>query len=138
MELKLAKSVAEDRKSQEDDNLEFKTRKADSRSSKKTKSCHECGQPMIELKGSTSDGLDYVFFRCSGCGVEMASTDQLRRVAEQSRALKTYNAKITKWGQSLGIRIPKELVTTHKITYNEEVTIVPEEGGFKVLPSKKK
>jgi hypothetical protein len=136
MELKLAKSLSEEGRESDDPRAKRAAKRPASR--KPGKSCHECGHPMKEHKGSTQDGLDYVFFRCSGCGVELAGTDQIRRIAEQSRALKTYNAKITKWGQSLGIRIPKELVTTHNMSHNEEVTIVPEAGGFKVLPSKKK
>jgi hypothetical protein len=105
---------------------------------KKSKTCSECGQPMIKLTGNTQDGFDYVFFRCSGCGEEMANTDQLHEIAGRSRGLKTYNAKITKWGQSLGLRIPKELAIKHSITHNEEVTIVPEENGFRIVPVTKK
>jgi len=67
----------------------------------------------------------------------VASREQLHDIADRSRALKTYSAKITKWGQSLGIRIPKELAAMHKITHNEEVTIVPEENGFRILPTRK-
>lgn len=92
---------------------------------------------MRQMKGNTNDGLDYVFFKCSGCGIEMVSTDQLHEIAAKSRALKTYNAKITKWGESLGIRIPKELVTMHRITHDEEVTIIPEDAGFRIVPAKK-
>ena len=127
MELKLAKSVPDEASAAMKEKPTKRTERA----------CNDCDGSMKELKGSTSDGLDYVFFKCMGCGTEMASTDQLQKIAAQSRALKTYSAKITKWGQSLGIRIPKELVTMHNMSHNEEVTIVPEEGGFRILPSKK-
>jgi|GEM_PF-896853 len=102
------------------------------------RACSGCGRPMKRLRGSTSAGLDYTYFKCAGCGEEMASTEQLHEIAAKSRALKTYNAKITRWGQSLGIRIPKELAAAHDMTHNEEVTIVPEESGFRILPATKK
>ncbi len=124
MELKIGEAVSEKKPVKETARKPAKTEKT----------CSECGRPMKELKGSTSEGLEYVYFKCAGCGEELASREQLHDIAMRSRALKTYNAKITKWGQSLGIRIPKELAAMHKITDNEEVTIVPEENGFRVLP----
>ena len=136
MELKLASTVETETKPKPKEGSKRKN-VSPATARKKQRPCHNCGTEMKKQSGMTNDGLNYVFFKCVGCGSELASTDQLQEIAAQSRALKTYSAKITKWGASLGIRIPKELATTHNITHNEEVVIVPEKGGFRVVPSKK-
>ena len=49
---------------------------------------------------------------------------QLHTVANKSRELKKYHAKLTPWGKSLGLRIPSELVK--KYNFKEEVTLISE------------
>jgi antitoxin component of MazEF toxin-antitoxin module len=49
--------------------------------------------------------------------------------------MKRFNAKISKWGMSLGIRIPKELVKKYNFKDNEEVTMIPEKEGIKIIPA---
>ena len=44
--------------------------------------------------------------------------------------MKKYQVKLSKWGMSLGIRIPKELITKYKFYNNEKVTIIPEKEGI--------
>ena len=61
---------------------------------------------------------------------------QLHEVAEQYRTLKRYNVKLSKWGLSLGIRIPKELVKRYDLKNDGEVSIIPEKKGIKILPSR--
>ena len=93
---------------------------------------------MSRMKANTDQGLEYEFFRCSGCGEELVNTAQLQEVMSKTADIKTYNAKITQWGQSLGIRIPKELVVQHNIASNEEVKIIPDGRGFRIVPKLKR
>jgi antitoxin component of MazEF toxin-antitoxin module len=58
---------------------------------------------------------------------------QLHEVAEKYRQMKRYHAKLSKWGTSVGLRIPKEL--TEKYKFKKEVMIVPEDNGILVLPA---
>ena len=60
----------------------------------------------------------------------------LHNVAQKYREMKRYNAKITPWGQSLGIRIPKALVARYHFKANEEVSIIPEKEGIRIVSSK--
>jgi antitoxin component of MazEF toxin-antitoxin module len=60
---------------------------------------------------------------------------QLHNVAEKYRVMKKYNVKLSKWGLSLGLRIPKELAKKYKFRDNKEVTIIPEDKGIKIVPS---
>ena len=59
---------------------------------------------------------------------------QLHEVAEKYRKMKKHTAKISKWGLSLGIRIPNELVKKYKLKPNEEVSIIPEKDGLRIIP----
>ncbi len=63
----------------------------------------------------------------------MVDRKQLHQVAEHYRHLKRYKAKLSRWGYSLGVRIPKELVQRYRLTEDNTVTIVPEKGGMKIV-----
>jgi antitoxin component of MazEF toxin-antitoxin module len=49
--------------------------------------------------------------------------------------MKRFHAKISKWGMSLGLRIPKELVQKYNFKDEEEVTMIPEKEGIKIIPA---
>jgi DNA-directed RNA polymerase subunit RPC12/RpoP len=102
------------------------------------KKCSECGKQMEEKEGSTPEGISYNYYKCSECGEEIVNMRQLHEVAEQYRAIKLYHAKVTRWGQSLGVRIPKELVTKYHFKANDEVVLIPEKNSIKILPAEKK
>lgn len=94
-----------------------------------------CNGKMKELKDKTPEGVEYIYFKCEKCGEEILNMDQLHNVAEKYRAMKKFNAKISKWGLSLGLRIPKELVEKYHFKNNEEVTMIPEKEGIKIIPT---
>ncbi len=70
---------------------------------------------MEELKSKTPEGVEYNYFKCKKCGEEIVDMKQLHKVAERYREIKMYHAKLSKWGLSLGVRIPKELVKQYKL-----------------------
>jgi hypothetical protein len=98
------------------------------------KKCSECGKGMKELKGVTPEGVSYKYFRCS-CGEEILDMKQLHEVAEEYRTMKRFDAKISKWGMSLGVRIPQDLVRKYNLKESAKVTIIPEEKGMRIIPS---
>lgn len=59
---------------------------------------------------------------------------QLHRVAEKYRVIKNYHVKLSKWGLSLGMRLPKEVVQRYRLKDNEEVVLIPEKEGIKIMP----
>ena len=101
------------------------------------KKCSECGKKMVEKEGATPEGIAYKYFKCSSCGEEIVDMQQLHNVAEKYRVLKRYHAKVTKWGQSLGLRIPKELVVKYRFKQNDEVLLIPDKKGITILPPEK-
>lgn len=97
------------------------------------KKCAECGGEMKEFESKTPEGVSYSYYKCGGCGEEIVDMKQLHSVAEKYRAMKRYSAKLSKWGLSLGVRIPKELVRKYNFKREEEVIMVPEKGGIKII-----
>jgi hypothetical protein len=85
------------------------------------------------MSGKMPDGIAYYYWRCTKCGEEVLGMKELHEVAERYRKMRTYSAKLTKWGLSLGLRIPAELVRKYKLKNKEELKLVPEEKGFRVV-----
>ena len=90
---------------------------------------------MAELAGETPEGVEYKYFKCEKCGEEIVNMKQLHDVAQVYREMRKYHAKLSKWGLSLGVRIPKELVERYHFRNDEEVTIIPEDNGIKIIPA---
>ncbi len=99
------------------------------------KKCSECEGERKELTAKTPEGIAYKYFKCNKCGEEILNMNQLQSVAQKYRAMKRFNAKISKWGMSLGLRIPKELVQRYNFKDDREVTIIPEKEGIRVIPA---
>lgn len=100
------------------------------------KKCNDCEGKMEEKEATTPEGVAYTYYKCKKCGEEIVNMKQLHSVAEKYRKMKLYHAKMTQWGQSLGLRIPKTLVAKYHFKANEEVSIVPEDEGIKIIPNK--
>jgi len=99
------------------------------------KKCSECNVNMKELVSKTPEGIEYKYFKCEKCGEEILDMKQLHNVADKYRELRRYHAKMSKWGESLGVRIPKDLVKKYGLREEREVTILPEKGGIKIIPA---
>ena len=99
------------------------------------KTCSECKGEMTEESAKTPENVNYKYYKCSKCGEEIVNMKQLHDVAEKYRTMKTYNVKLSRWGLSVGLRIPKELTKKYSLKDDKEVRIVPEKEGFMVFPS---
>lgn len=88
---------------------------------------------MLAKKGKTPEGVEYDYSQCGKCGDAIVDMSQLHAVAQKYRVMKRYTAKISKWGESLAMRIPKELVEQYGLKQNEEVTLVPEKKAIKII-----
>jgi hypothetical protein len=100
------------------------------------KKCGDCQGKIEEKEALTPEGVRYKYFSCGKCGEEIVDMHQLREVADKYRVLKLYHAKLSQWGQSLGLRIPKALAAEYSLKANEEVTIIPEREGMRIVTAK--
>lgn len=90
---------------------------------------------MKKLKSTTPEGFSYRYYSCPACKEEIVDMKQLHSVEENYRKHKQYHAKLTKWGQSIGLRIPKELSQKYNLDDNNEVLLVQEKDGIKIVVS---
>ncbi|MAF36712.1 hypothetical protein CL622_06365 [archaeon] len=104
----------------------------------KMKKCSECEGEMVEKTKMTPDEISYHYYRCTSCGEEIVDMKQLDQVADKYRVMKKYHATLNKWGLSLGLRIPKQLVEQYKFSEKEEVVIIPEKKGILIVSQSKK
>ena len=100
------------------------------------KTCSNCKNPMVEMSSKTPEGIEYKFYKCNKCGEEIVDMKQLHNVAEKYRIMKRYRVRLSKWGLSLGIRIPKDLVDKYNFSNKDEVSIIPDKKGLLIIPGK--
>ncbi|HII15562.1 MAG TPA: hypothetical protein HA362_04585 [Nanoarchaeota archaeon] len=98
------------------------------------KKCNECGKEMEELAAKTPEGVEYRYFKCKSCGDEVVSMKQLHSVAETYRDMEKYKVKLNKWGLSLGLRIPRELVRKYQLKNKKNITLIDEGKSIIVSP----
>ena len=99
------------------------------------KTCSECKGNMEELSDRTPEGIGYKYFKCAKCGEEIVNMKQLHNVAEKYGTIRSHHVKLSKWGLSLGLRIPKEIAKKYNFKDNKEVSIIQEEKGIKIIPA---
>jgi DNA-directed RNA polymerase subunit RPC12/RpoP len=95
--------------------------------------CPKCRTKMVEQKDDTPEGIEYKYYKCEQCGEEIVDLKQLHEVAQSYHEMKRYTAKVSRWGESLAIRIPKELTEKYGMRQNEEVTLVSEKRAIKIV-----
>lgn len=97
----------------------------------KKKTCFECGG-HLELFRSTRKGVAYQAYRCKKCGevtFDMQQAETYWKAAEESKKV-----TFSQWGQSLGLRIPKELVKALKLKPKQSACIFAEDDGLRIVP----
>ncbi len=99
------------------------------------KRCFDCNGAMDEKDGVDPNGVRHKYYKCIKCGEEILDMKQLHEVAKKYRKMKKYQTKISKWGLSLGLRIPKEVAKKYNLKDKKEIYIVPEKGFIKIIPT---
>jgi hypothetical protein len=97
------------------------------------RTCTKCKILMEERASLLKDGTPYKYYYCNKCKDSFLDMKQLHEVAEIYRERKRNIAKLSRWGVSLGVRIPKELVERYKLKEKTEVTLIPEEGSIRII-----
>ncbi len=95
--------------------------------------CPKCSGKMVRKRGETPEGFEYSYFSCPKCGEEVLSLGQLEEVAKKYAEMKKYSVKISKWGESLAMRFPRELAKKYGLKKNEKLTLIPEKNSIKIL-----
>lgn len=96
----------------------------------KPKECF-CGSSMKKIR-KTYRGVSYEAYHCDACGETVLDMNQARSF--MAAAEKTREVTVSKWGQSLAIRIPKTIAEAFKLRQDAKARIIQEKDGFKIVP----
>ncbi len=82
------------------------------------------------------DGMEFEAFKCNSCGEEIMDMKQLQALAHKYRNLrKAKEVTFAKWGNSIAIRIPSDIVAEYKITSGKQAILTKDKKGIKIITS---
>ena len=77
-------------------------------------------------------GIVYEAYQCEKCNevvLDMGQAEAYMKAAEKAKEV-TFST----WGQSLAVRIPKDLVQALHLKPKDKAKIIAEKDGFRILP----
>ena len=99
--------------------------------------CPICQAKMEKKKDvMEEDGIEFEAFKCVKCGEEIMTMPQLKVLANKYKKLR--NAKevtFAKWGNSIAVRIPSDIVQEFKISVGKQGTLTKDKNGIKITPT---
>ncbi len=97
--------------------------------------CPVCNGNMEKVKDSMpEDNIDFEAYKCVSCGEKLMNMNQLGVLAEKYRNLrKAKEVKFQKWGNSLAVRIPKELVDELHLAPKKKGLAIKEKNSLKII-----
>jgi len=94
--------------------------------------CPRCqSRTVVKNARMPREGFLYEYHQCTKCGEEVLDMKQLGRLADEYREMR--KAKFATWGNSIGIRIPKEMTDKLKIANGTPAHISIENGGIRIV-----
>lgn len=99
--------------------------------------CPICNGKMEKGKDVIKqDNIDFEMFKCAKCGEEIMDMKQLRNLAKKYRSLrKAKEIKFSEWGNSIAVRIPKDMIEDFNITNGKKGLITKDKEGIKIIPT---
>ena len=95
--------------------------------------CPNCHKKM-NRGTDTLDGVRYETFRCV-CGEELMDMQQLGRLARKFKKFReAKEVTFSKWGNSIGVRIPKEIVEEYNISSGSHGILTKDKEGIRITP----
>ncbi len=96
--------------------------------------CRVKMQAKKDLFGS--EQIEFEEFQCPKCGEELLTMDQLKELGEKHKQWRNaQRVKFSKWGNSIGIRIPQEVITQLHIKAGGIALVKTEKNSIKIVPA---
>lgn len=99
--------------------------------------CPVCkkGKMVLAKDRFEEDRVEYTLYRCQHCGEEILDSEQLQALAEQYRALrKEKEIVFAKWGNSIAVRIPKDVAQNYGFKIGKHAYLRKEKEGIRIVP----
>ncbi len=92
----------------------------------------ECGGQFGRVSAISEEGAHYEAYRCNKCSEELLDMQQAEKFYHQLE--KIYSVKLSKWGESLALRIPASVARSLHLKPRQKARIIQEDTFFKVVP----
>lgn len=99
--------------------------------------CPSCSKgTMKKIKDSIEqDDIDFESYQCTTCGEEILTMQQMKVLAHKYRNLRrSKEITFAKWGNSLAVRIPNEIVTELNISEGKHGILTRDKKGIRIMP----
>lgn len=100
--------------------------------------CPVCKKGVMEKVEDVieQDDIKFEAFGCSSCGEKIVDMKQLEVLADKYRKLrKSREVTFAKWGNSIAIRIPSEVVEEYDIASGKHAILTFDKRGIKITPT---
>ena len=100
--------------------------------------CPTCQKGTMEKMKDIieQDGVEFDAFKCTECGEEIMTMKQLKVLAGKYRKLRdAKDITFAKWGNSIAVRIPSEIVEQYNISPGKHGTLTKDKEGIKIIPT---
>ncbi len=100
--------------------------------------CYLCKKGLMKIVKDImeEDNIEFEAFKCNNCGEEIMNMSQLKILAEKYKKLrKAKEGTFAKWGNSMAIRIPNEIIHEYKIKAGNQCLITKDKIGIRIIPS---
>ncbi|MDP3741840.1 MAG: AbrB/MazE/SpoVT family DNA-binding domain-containing protein [Candidatus Micrarchaeota archaeon] len=91
-----------------------------------------CGSVFEKVRLVAPEGFEYEAFKCPKCGEELLNMIQAEFFAKTLE--KIYNVSLSKWGESLALRIPASIARSLHLKPKQKARIIPDKNSFRVVP----
>lgn len=99
--------------------------------------CPICNKKKMKKIKDTikQDGVEFEAFKCKSCGEEIMDMKQLKVLAGEYRKLRqSKEVTFSKWGNSIAVRIPSEIVEEYHITSGKQGILTKDKKSIKITP----
>lgn len=99
--------------------------------------CPVCKKGTMEKVKDTikQDAVEYEALKCKICGEELMNMHQLKSLACKYRKLrKAKDVTFSKWGNSIAVRIPNEIVGEYGIEEGKHGVLTTDKEGIRIIP----
>ncbi|MBI4141403.1 AbrB/MazE/SpoVT family DNA-binding domain-containing protein [Candidatus Woesearchaeota archaeon] len=99
--------------------------------------CPICKGNMVVTKDvMPKEKVVFEAYKCEKCGEELMNMQQLKSLADKYMELrKAKDVSFAKWGNSLAVRIPKDIVGELGIKEGTHALVTREKESIKIVPS---
>jgi len=97
--------------------------------------CPICNKGVMERKLDImeEDGIEFEAYKCSKCGEEIMDMKQLNVLATKYRKLRSAKeVTFAKWGNSIAVRIPKNLADEYNIKSGKQGLLTKSKKGIEI------